>query len=109
MNHYLRSGRTYKRRRHWHRVEELACQSKTRRWVSDSISPHLAKRTKKTAELNAPPPWERLSFGQALFLFTARVLGFHGQGLFTNALAQVGKLGPADFALPIDHHLLDAR
>ena len=69
----------------------------------------LAKRTKKTAGLNASPLRKKLSLGQVLFLLASRVLGFHGQRFLADALAQVSELGPANLALPLHDHLVDAR
>ena len=44
-----------------------------------------------------------------LLALAAGVLGFYGQGLFADTLAEIGQLGPAHTALPVDNHFFNAR
>ena len=44
-----------------------------------------------------------------LLALAAGVLGFYGQGLFADALAEIGQLGPAHTALAVDNHFFNAR
>ena len=44
-----------------------------------------------------------------LLALAAGVLGFYGQGLFADTLAEIGQLGPAHTALAVDNHFFNAR
>ena len=86
--------------------------SSARRITKDGwdSSPYLALRQahKKTARILSSPSLE-ISLNPRLLALAACVLGFYGQGLFADTLAEIGQLGPAHTALAVDNHFFNAR
>ena len=68
----------------------------------------LGQGHKKTARSLSSPSFEKYRLA-GLLAVTAGVLGFYGQGLFADTLAEIGQLGPAHTALAVDNHFFNAR